>query len=162
MEPYVLEHLTKHGIKYELHSHPAIFSAKQERPEEMASIIGTICKNLFLKDKETGKQILVILELDKRLDMEQLQEHLEIKKLGFCKPKEVKEKLGVDPGSVSPLSLINNKENDIHIIIDYEIWNAGIVVCHPNINTESLTIPNESFKRLMESFENEQEVIDLL
>ncbi|MHA2180231.1 MAG: YbaK/EbsC family protein, partial [Promethearchaeota archaeon] len=68
------------------------------------------------------------------------------------------EVLGITPGAVSPLGLINDKENKVIFLIDEQIWNAEEVCCHPNINTETLQIPGTDFRKLIEATGTSMEI----
>ena len=61
-------------------------------------------------------------------------------------------KLGIEPGSVSPLCLLNNVERDVGLFIDREGWEAEKVNIHPNENTASLVLDRDNFHRLVEAF----------
>jgi len=71
------------------------------------------------------------------------------------------ELMKLEPGSVSPMGLINDKEHQIIVLIDQEIWNAEIVSFHPNVNTASLEMKKEMFHKLMATFQNERSVINI-
>jgi len=48
--------------------------------------------------------------------------------------------LDITPGSVSVLGLMNDKENDVSLLIDEDVLSAEYFGCHPCINTSSLKI----------------------
>ena len=77
------------------------------------------------------------------------------KKLTFASKEELKNVLNLDSGSVTPFGLINRpKDIPVFFVLDNEILNAEYVCFHPNINTETLSIPIESFKRALENFQD--------
>lgn len=45
---------------------------------------------------------------------------------------ELKEKLDLTPGSVSPFGLLNNKEKDVELIIQQKILDDDYIGVHPN------------------------------
>lgn len=157
-------YLKKQDIEYRSHTHPAVFTCEEARIH-CKHVPGLACKNLLLRDKNnngsTRAFYLVIMPAEKRLQMSVLQQTLGAKKLTFAKPEEMMKLMKLEPGSVSPLGLINDKEHQIKVIIDQEIWDAKIVNFHPNVNTASLELKKEMFHRLMESFENEKRIIEI-
>lgn len=138
-------------------THKAVFTCDDVLDVE---IPGQTLKNLFVRDKASEKYYLVILPDDKRLDMKRLQELVGSKKLTFGKPPELMTKLGIEPGSVSPLCLLNNAARDVKLFIDREGWDATLVNIHPNENTASLVLDRENFHRLMKALGAEMEVYD--
>ena len=164
MQPELKQYLEQHDIKYILHEHPAVFTC-EEADIHCKHIPGMPGKNLFLKSKDkkgrTQDHFLVIMPAVKRLNLKALQSQLEVKKLTFSKPEELKEILGLTPGSVSPFGLINDTEKKVKVIIDKELWETEIVTFHPNVNTASLELSKEEFHRFIESLGHNVQVIEL-
>jgi Ala-tRNA(Pro) deacylase len=157
MDNDLKEYLQKNEIKYTLHKHPAVFTV----PEAMihcGSIPGTHCKNLFIKNKKTNQFYLITIPYDKRLDLNQFRRIIGASKVRFGGEEDLLGVLGISPGSVSPIGLVNDKENKTIFIIEESIWNSEEVCCHPNINTETLQIPGNDFRKLMNSTGNKIEV----
>ena len=48
--------------------------------------------------------------------------------------------LDIYPGSVSVLGLMNDKENDVQLLIDRDVVKPDYIGCHPCVNTSSLKI----------------------
>ena len=145
--------LDVHQIQYTLHEHPAVFTVA-EADARANTVPGYHCKNLFLREKNTGKFYLVSLGAHKRLDFKVLKELTGSRDFRFCKPDELQEKLGLTPGSVSPLGLINDTHHEVTFLIDEEMWLAPSVSIHPNVNTASLEIIQASFHTLITAFGN--------
>ena len=142
--------LKKHNIHYILHTHPAVFTV-QEAKEQCGHIPGTHCKNLFLKNKKSGQLYLVTIPDGKRLDLNQFRKLIGAPKVRFAEPEDLLNILGITPGAVSPIGLVNDIENKVIFMVDQEIWNAKEICCHPNINTETLQIPIADFRNLIKS-----------
>ncbi|MBI5138275.1 MAG: prolyl-tRNA synthetase associated domain-containing protein [Candidatus Vogelbacteria bacterium] len=155
-----LEYLDSRKIKYILYEHEAVFTC-EAADRVCAMIPGTMCKNLFLTDRKSGKFYLVTLPVTKRLDIKALTKRLAESSMRFGNSEELMAKLGLLPGSVSPLGLINNKDNDVTFILDSEIGEAETVSIHPNVNTASLTISKDNFRKMYEGFKNRYSVLDL-
>ncbi len=148
METYIKEFLEENHIPYTLYTHPAVFTCEQA-DRHCKHVPGTATKNLFLKEDKGTQLFLVILPTSKKLNMNTLTPLLQVKKLKFASETQLKEILGLTPGSVSILGLINDKEKKIQLIIDKELWDAETLInCHPNINTESLVFKQQDFHKL--------------
>lgn len=164
MEPTLKQYLEQHNINYILHEHPAVFTC-EEADIHCKDVPGMPGKNLFLKEKDssgkTQNYVIVIMPAEKRLNLKALQKQLEVKKLTFCNEEELKQYLNLTPGSVSPFGLINDKEHEVKVLIDEDLWNADVVNFHPNINTASLELKKEEFHKYINSLENEVRIIGL-
>lgn len=155
-----LAYLKEQGITYTLFEHPAVFTADEARVH-CKDVPGQACKNLFLTDRKSGKYYLVTLPDEKRLDIKALGRELNEKSLRFASADELRAKLGLEPGSVSPLGLVNNIEHDVTFVVDKEVWDAPMVSIHPNVNTASLALEQKQFHKVVESFGNEVKVCNL-
>lgn len=142
--------LTDHDISYILHTHQAVFTVPEAK-EHSGHIPGTHCKNLFLKNKKTGQLYLVTIPYDKRLDLNRFRRSVGAPKIRFAGAEDLLETLGITPGAVSPIGLVNDAENKVIFIVDKEIWDADEVCCHPNVNTETLQIPGKDFQKLIKA-----------
>jgi len=160
MDDDLKKYLQKNKIKYTLHKHPAVFTVL-EAIIHCGSIPGTHCKNLFLKNKKTNQFYLITIPYDKRLNLNQFRKSIGASKIRFGDEEDLLMVLGVSPGAVSPIGLVNDKENKTIFIIDKNIWQAEEVCCHPNINTETLQIPGSDFRKLMNSTGNKIEIRNL-
>lgn len=143
----ILNILNNLNIKYELLSHQAVYTVEEAKQiENMIEGIG--CKNLFLKDKHKNYYIFV-LEENKRANLKELANYLNISKLSFATAEELKVILNLEPGSVTPLSIINDKENLVTLILDEELNNNKILV-HPNTNTKTVSLSFEDLIKFIE------------
>jgi Ala-tRNA(Pro) deacylase len=148
MQDSIKEWLIKHKIQYILHTHPAVFTVPEAKIH-CGHIPGTHCKNLVLRNKKTGQLYLVTIPYDKKLDLNQFRKMILAPKIRFADDDELSNVLGIKAGAVSPLALINDKNNKVIFMIEESIWNAEEICCHPNINTETLQIPGSDFRKLI-------------
>ncbi len=157
MEASLKQWLSDHNITYVLHTHPAVFTVPEAK-EHCYHIPGSHCKNLFLKNKKTEQLYLITIPHDKRLDLNQFRRSIGAPKVRFANPEDLLEVLGLTPGAVSPIGLVNDKDNRVIFIIDEQIWNAKEICCHPNINTETLQIPGSDFQKLIKATNTSMEI----
>ena len=152
--------LDEHGITYEHHDHPAVFTC-EEAQELVPDIGGADTKNLFLRDKNGKRHILVTVGYEKQVDLKGLSELLEAKKLGFCSEERLMKHLGITPGSVSVLALVNDKETAVEFYIDEELWKEDSFRVHPLVNTASLVVPKEGIEKFLQATGHELRVLDV-
>ena len=136
-------------MSYERFDHPAVYTvseAKKLSPE----MDGASTKNLFLRDKKGIRHFLVVVPQDKQVDLKELSSILEVSRLSFASPDRLKKYLGIEPGSVSILALLNDPEKTVEVFVDNELWNAEIILCHPLVNTSTLAITRDGIKQFLE------------
>jgi Ala-tRNA(Pro) deacylase len=104
--------------------------AKQHRGE----LPGHHIKNLFLRNKKEEMWLVVALE-DRAIDLKRLGEVLGAGRLSFGSADRLKRYLGVEPGSVTPLSLVNDEAHAVRLVLDRGVADGGPVNAHPLVNT---------------------------
>ena len=106
-----------------------------------------------MKEKKSRRFYLVVISANKRIDLKALGSKLN-NKIKFANAEDLKKILDLEPGSVSPFGLINDKEHIVKVIIDRDIWDAELVNFHPNINTETVELTKEGFRKYIKSLDN--------
>lgn len=159
MDQRLLDYLQRHGIKYRIHEHPAVFTVKESK-KLIISKPYFHTKSLFLKD-ENGKFYLVCMNADERLDTKNLKQKLSIKELHFASPEDLNSELNLAPGSVSIFGMIYAKPNSVTLLVDKEVWGAEITGFHPNINTATLEISRENLEKFCNSLKCQKEIVEL-
>lgn len=143
----IYTYLTANGITYQKYDHPAVFSVA-EAAEKAPNIPGGHTKNLFLRNRKGDKHFLVVIDAYKQADLKKLGELLG-EKLGFASPERLMHYLGVTPGSVTLLGLINDTNSEVVVIIDSQLLEQHTIQCHPLTNTATLSIPQEDIKKFL-------------
>jgi Ala-tRNA(Pro) deacylase len=154
----VEQYLKDRHIEYVFHKHPAVYTC-EEAKKYCGDVPGLASKNLLLKNREGKRYFLIILPAVKRADLKKISELVGEKKVSFASAENLKEKLDLEPGSVSPFGLLNDKNHEVEVCVDEEVENADIVSFHPNINTASLELTGEMFRKFLESLENKIYII---
>ena len=152
----VKKYLEGLGIKFKTHKHPPVYTAK-EAEKYWNEIKGIHSKNLFLKS-DSGRFFLAIIPCKNRLDMKKIDE-LAGEKVRFGDETDLKQVLGIEAGSVSPFALLNDKEGKTRLLIDKEVWEADFDSFHPCINTETLELSGQDFRKFIRSLKNKYEII---
>lgn len=129
--------LDKLSISYEEITHDAVKTVKEAKEIENM-IDGVPVKNLFLTDNENS-YYLVMLEAHKRADLKKITRLVNKKHLSFASVNDLKDILKLDPGSVTPLGIINDRDNKVKIVIDKDLVKKKILV-HPNVNIKTISI----------------------
>jgi Ala-tRNA(Pro) deacylase len=158
--PAVYAALDALGIVYERHEHPPVFTA-EEAAVHWAEIAGTQCKNLFLRNKKGNRHYLVVLEISKQADLRHIARLVSDDRLSFGSPERLMARLGLTPGSVTPLGLINDHDRSVRVLIDRDLRDATRLIFHPNINTASVVVSWADLQKFLESRGNSVTLIDV-
>ena len=147
----LFEILDKLEIKYELLEHGAVYTVDEAKKlDNMLEGIG--CKNLFLTNKK-GKYFLVMIHEDKRANIKEIESLVDCKHLSFGKEEDLKEVLGLEAGSCTPLGIVNDKENKVVLVFDKDLVDKK-VLCHPNKNTATLSLDFSDLIKFIEYLEH--------
>lgn len=150
--------LNRHNIPFERHDHAAVFTVDQV--SELVSIDrGARTKNLFVRDKRGRRHVLIVVPFDVSVDLMKLGELLQLGRLSFASETRLFNYLGVEPGSVTLLGVINDSEQQVEVVIDERIWAAEFVRCHPLHNTSTLVIGNAGLKSIFEATGHQPHVL---
>lgn len=145
-------------IKYRLHHHEAVYTVAESEKVD-AQISGTHCRNLFLRDKKKNN-FLVVLQNATDVDMKKLPALLDSQRLSFGSAERLWEYLGVRPGSVCPFSIMNDKDQQVKILLDKSMMETDIVNYHPLFNTMTISLFPADLIKFIESTGHEAHIID--
>ena len=137
----LLSRLGALGIDTHTVEHPPLGTVEESRALR-GDIPGAHTKNLFLKCKKGTLWLLVALE-DAVIDMKQVHKILGSGRLSFGRAELLEEILGVPPGSVTPFSLINDKDQRVNVVLEAEMMSHDVLNFHPLVNTATTTISRD-------------------
>ena len=155
----LLSVLDQIGINYTNHEHPAVFTV-EEADLHHEGIDGVHSKNLFFKDRKKNLILIVTLS-DKPIKIKEVEKKIDTKGLTFGKPELLAEVLGVIPGAVTPLAVINAKNHDLRVILDEEMMEHELLNFHPIVNTATTTLASKDLLKFMEHCNQGVEIIRL-
>ncbi len=155
----VLEKLREAHVEFQLFEHPAVFTV-EEADQHWGDIPGGKSKNLFLRNRKGDTHYLVVVESNKRVDVKQLAERLQVTGgLSFASPERMMKCLGLTPGSVSLLGLLNDIERKVRVVVDEDLLEYDYLSCHPNVNTATVVLKREDLLGFIEGLGYEVRVI---
>lgn len=143
----LLAWMSDQGLAPVTHHHPPVFRV-EEGLELKASLPGAHTKNLFLKDKK-GSLWLVSARQDTAVDLKRLPRAIGSDRLSFGREELLWETLGVRPGSVTALALINDPDRRVTFILDRALWEAATVNFHPLTNAATTALGQDAFRRFL-------------
>jgi Ala-tRNA(Pro) deacylase len=137
----LLAELDRLGIAHATIKHPPVFTV-EEAKQLRGKIDGGHTKNLFLKDKSDRLFLAVTLE-DVPVDLKALTPLVGARgRLSFASADLLREHLGVEPGSVTPFALVNNRTRSVTPVLDEAMLATNPLNFHPLENTATTAISN--------------------
>lgn len=138
-EKRTYEFLDNLGVPYEKYEHEAIMTI--EAAEELDKKMGLeICKNLFLSTRHSTEFYLLLMVGSKKFNTGKVSKQINVPRMTFASDDYMLEYLDIRPGSVSPLGLMNDKGNNVNLLIDEDVLNMEKIAVHPCVNTATLVI----------------------
>jgi Ala-tRNA(Pro) deacylase len=123
----------------------------------------TICKNLFLCNRQKTAFYLLMMPGDKPFKTKELSSQINSSRLSFAGADDMLKFLNTTPGSVSIMGLMNDTENKVNLLIDKDILNDEYIGCHPCINTSSLKLKREDlFQKFLPHINHTYQTVTLL
>jgi Ala-tRNA(Pro) deacylase len=156
----LLRELDRLGVAYARVDHPAVFTVEQSEAL-VPPMAGARTKNLFLRDKKGGRHLLLVAAHDKRVDLKRLGEQLQAKGLMFASDARLRHHLGVTPGAVSILALVNDTAHAVELHVDRDVWAASAILAHPLVNTATLALARADLERFLRDTGHPPQVIDV-
>jgi Ala-tRNA(Pro) deacylase len=152
--------LHEHGIAAPRHEHPAVMTV-EESLLHVPKLPGAKTKNLFLRDKKARRHFLVTVRHDIAVDIDALGALLGVSGVGFASAERLHKYLGITPGSVSLLALVNDEAHAVEFVIDRSLWEAEAVHAHPLVNTATMVISHGDLERFLAATRHAPRVIDV-
>ena len=122
----------------------------------------SICKNLFLCNRQETDFYLLLIPGDKPFKTKYLSAQIGSSRLSFAKPEYMEKYLDITPGSVSVLGLMNDHEKKVRLLIDEDVLKDEYFACHPCINTSSLKIRTEDLtEKIIPAMGHEPQIVRL-
>lgn len=155
------------GVKYQRIDHEAAMT--MEACEEIDRTLSqgeedkvSICKNLFLCNRQEADFYLLLIPGDKPFKTKYLSAQIGSSRLSFAKPEYMEKYLDITPGSVSVLGLMNDHEKKVRLLIDEDVLKDEYFACHPCINTSSLKIRTEDLtEKIIPAMGHEPQIVRL-
>ena len=141
-EQRTYELLDQLGIEYQRTDHEK--TTTMAACEAVDGVLGVLmCKNLFLCNRQKTKFYLLMMPGDKKFKTKELSSQIGSARLSFAEPEDMLKYLDIEPGSVSIMGLMNDKEHAVQLLIDEDVLKDEYLGCHPCVNTSSLKLRTE-------------------
>lgn len=150
------------GIEYERVDHEEANTMEACLAIDEVLAPAVICKNLFLCNAQKTKFYLLMIREDKKFLTKDISKQINSARLSFGPAEYMEQFLDITPGSVSVLGLMNDKENNVTLLVDEDVLKAEYFGCHPCINTSSLRLKiADVFGPFLQAVHHEYTVVKL-
>ncbi len=141
-EKRVYDFLDELGIAYYRTDHEA--AGTMEQCNAIDAVLGVIiCKNLFLCNRQKTAYYLLMMPGDKKFKTKELSAQINSARLSFADADDMLRYLDIEPGAVSIMGLMNDKDHRVQLLVDEDVLKDEYVGCHPCVNTSSLKLRTE-------------------
>lgn len=133
------DYLDNLGIEYMRTDHER--ADNMEACNKIDAVLGVIiCKNLFLCNRQKTAFYLLMMPGDKKFKTKELSAQINSARLSFAEPEDMLKYLDIEPGAVSIMGLMNDKDKKVKLLIDEDVLEGEFIGCHPCVCTSSLKI----------------------
>lgn len=156
----LLDFLSQCGFETKTHDHPAFFTVEDGK-DFKDGMPGGHTKNLFLKDKKS-RYFLLTAQEDTQINLKTLHKLLGGSgRFSFGNADMMVELLGVTPGAVTALGVINDREHSLTFAIDKRLLENEVINCHPLTNEATTAIKRDDLLKFAQLCGHEPLVVDL-
>lgn len=141
----ILQLLDNHHISYEYHEHERLFSIDDCLQKAFITDDVTICKNIFLSNRQHTAFYLLLLKPKTPFRTSVVSKALQVSRLSFAPPDILEERLKLTSGSVSPLALLYDKKNEITLCYEKNICDTPKIAFHPCDNAATIIFTQQVF-----------------
>ena len=157
----IYNYLEELNIWHEIAEHKAVFNMA-ELSEIDIPYPESDAKNLFLHDDKKRNYYLITVKRDKRVDLKSFREQSGTRSLCFASEKDLTEILGLAPGSVTPLGILNDKSKKIHVYVDSDLTKPPYIISvHPNENTATVWLKTNDLIEIMKKHGNPASIVQI-
>ncbi len=146
------------GIAHRTVEHPPVFTVEEAKALR-GDLPGHHIKNLFLRNKKEEMWLVVAIE-DRAIDLKRLGERLGAGRFSFGSPDRLRRQLGVEPGSVTPLALVNDRDRVVRLALDRGLADGGPINAHPLTNTMTTALSGPDLLRFFAATGHEPRWLD--
>ncbi len=118
------------------------------------------CEEPFVRDDKKRQYYLITVKGDKRVDLKEFRKQHGLRSLSFASADDLMSIMGLAPGSVTPLGILNDEECRVHFYLDAD-FPGNLIGVHPNDNTATVWMKADDLVKLIKEHGNEADVVEL-
>ena len=151
----IYDYLQENSIWHEITEHKAVYNMA-ELAEVSCPYPEADAKNLFVRDDKKQNYYLITVKGEKRVNLKAFRKAQGTRNLSFASAEDLMERLGLIPGAVTPLGVLNDETRSVKVFLDQDfLQEPGLVGVHPNENTATVWLKAEDLIRIIREHGNE-------
>ena len=155
----IYDYLQENSIWHEITEHKAVYNMA-ELAEVPCPYPEADAKNLFVRDDKKQNYYLITVKGEKRVNLKEFRKAHGLRNLSFASPDDLMAIMGLIPGAVTPLGLLNAEEKKVIFYLDQELEDSLIGV-HPNDNTATVWMQSKDLMMLLKEHGTEVHVVEI-
>lgn len=160
-EKDIYDLLKKEKIAYQAFEHEKVYTM-DDLNKIMSPHKEAYAKNIFIRDDKKKHYYLLSIKGNKKIDLKKFRTTYNTRPLSFATPLELQNILNLSVGSVTPLGLLNDKNNMVSFYIDKDLFAyPGIIAIHPLVNTATIIINTEDLIKIIKKNNHEVTIMDM-
>ena len=154
--------LNEKNIWHEITEHEAVYNMEELSNVELP-YPDADAKNLFVRDDKKANYYLITVKGDKRVDLKEFRKNQGTRNLSFASADDLMSIMGLIPGAVSPLGILNDTELKVRFYIDKDFMSdSHFIGIHPNDNTATVWLKIEELIDIIKEHGNEVNIVELV
>ena len=141
----VIARLGELGIPCAVYEHEAAHTMEDCLALPYAAPDVTFCKNILLCNRQLTDCYLLVMPPEKAFRTSEVSKKLGSSRLSFAPADVMRDMLGVESGSLSPLAVWFDGENRVKLVFDSEVRQPGKIAFHPCDNPATVVFDQEMF-----------------
>lgn len=151
----IYDYLQENSIWHEITEHKAVYNMA-ELAEVPCPYPEADAKNLFVRDDKKQNYYLITVKGEKRVNLKAFRKAQGTRNLSFASAEDLMERLGLIPGAVTPLGVLNDETRSVKVFLDQDfLLEPRLVGVHPNENTATVWLKAEDLIRIIREHGNE-------
>lgn len=153
--------LAAHNFRHEITEHPAVYNMAEVAALEMP-YPESDAKNLFVRDDKRRNYYLITVMGQKKVNLKDFKRAYNTRSLTFASPEELRDIMGLIPGAVTPLGLLNDAGHTVKLFLDKDFLNEPKRIgVHPNDNTATVWLNTEDLIEILRGHGCEVELVEV-
>ncbi len=134
--------------------------------EECVEISNTwgaeIRRTVVVCNRQTTNYYLVVMPADKRFDTKTFAHNMECARVSFASEEDMIKILGVSHGNASVVSILNDKDNMVQVVLDKDVADDEYFACNVGINTTHIMFKTDDLiNKFLVKEEHNPKIIEL-
>ena len=157
----IYDYLKQKNVWHEITEHKAVYNMAELSNIEIP-YPECDAKNIFVLDDKKENNYLITVKGDKRVDLKKFRKDNNTRALSFASADDLMDIMGLIPGAVTPLGLLNDFACKVALFLDNDFMNdLGLIGVHPNDNTATVWLKTNDLLKLIQQHGNTVNVIPI-